>query len=154
MPSMGSLVDSTQPWKQSANMEGKSVEITSIKTTERSSHHGAAEMKRIRLGTTRLRIQTLASLSGLRIWRCHELWCWSQTRLRSGVAVAVVQAAATALIRPLAWETSGCRGYSPIKTKDKRQKKKPLRENRVKSRTKHNTMFKGCGIISKVLTDW
>ena len=25
----------------------------------------------------------LASLSGLRIWHCHELWCRSQIRLRS-----------------------------------------------------------------------
>ena len=33
-----------------------------------------------------------ASLSGLRIWHCHGLWSRSQARLRSGVAVAVVQA--------------------------------------------------------------
>ena len=26
----------------------------------------------------------------LRIWHCHELWCRSQTQLRSGIAVAVV----------------------------------------------------------------
>ena len=31
-----------------------------------------------------------AWLSGLRIWRCHELWCRSQMRLGSRVAVAVV----------------------------------------------------------------
>ena len=31
-----------------------------------------------------------ASLSGLRIWRCCELWCRSQAQLGSGVAVAVV----------------------------------------------------------------
>ena len=29
-------------------------------------------------------------LSGLRIWRCCELWCTSQMRLRSRVAVDVV----------------------------------------------------------------
>ena len=29
-------------------------------------------------------------LSGLRIWRCPELWCTSQTWLGSAVAVAVV----------------------------------------------------------------
>ena len=34
----------------------------------------------------------LASLSGLRIWGCHKLRCRSQMWLRSGVAVAVVQA--------------------------------------------------------------
>ena len=35
-------------------------------------------------------VQSLASLSGLRIWRCRELWCRSQTWLRSHIAVAVV----------------------------------------------------------------
>ena len=39
----------------------------------------------------RTRVQSLASLSGLRIWYCHELWCGLQMWLRSGVAVAVVQ---------------------------------------------------------------
>ena len=29
------------------------------------------------------------SISGLRIWRCHELWCRLQKLLGSGVAVAV-----------------------------------------------------------------
>ena len=47
------------------------------------------QWKRIRLGTTRLRVQSLASLSGLRIRHCRELWCRSQTQLGSGVAVAV-----------------------------------------------------------------
>jgi len=32
---------------------------------------------------------SLASLSGLRIWHCRELWCGSQTRLGSRVAVAL-----------------------------------------------------------------
>ena len=43
---------------------------------------------RIRLGTMRLRVQSLPLLSGLRIRRCHELWYRLQTRLGSGVAVA------------------------------------------------------------------
>ena len=46
--------------------------------------------KRIRLGTMRLQVRSLASLSGLRIWCCHELWCGSQTWLGSCVAMAVV----------------------------------------------------------------
>ena len=49
-----------------------------------------AQQKQIRLGTVRLRVQSLASLSGLRARRCRELWCRSQPRLGSGVAVAVV----------------------------------------------------------------
>ena len=48
-----------------------------------------AQWKQIQLGTVGLGVRSLASLSGLRIWRCRELWC---------------RPAATALIRPLAWE--------------------------------------------------
>ena len=48
------------------------------------------QQKLIRLGTGRLQVQSLASLSGLRIRHCGELWCRLQTQLRSGIAVAVV----------------------------------------------------------------
>ena len=48
------------------------------------------QQKWIWLGTMRVRVRSLASLSGLRIWHCHELWCRLQTRLGSDVAVAVV----------------------------------------------------------------
>ena len=48
------------------------------------------QWKRIQLGTMRLRVQFLASLSGLRTWHCHELWCRLQTWLGSGVAVDAV----------------------------------------------------------------
>ena len=53
-----------------------------------------AQWKQIRLGTMRLQVQSLASLSGLRIQRCRELWCRQQTWLGSGVAVAVAVAVA------------------------------------------------------------
>ena len=49
-----------------------------------------AQPKGIQLGIMRLRVRSLALLSGSRIRRCPELWCGSQTQLRSGVAVAVV----------------------------------------------------------------
>ena len=49
-----------------------------------------AQRKQIQLGTMRLQVQSLAWLRGLRIWCCHELWCRSQMRLGSGVAVALV----------------------------------------------------------------
>ena len=48
------------------------------------------QWKQIRLGNMRFLVQPLASLCGLRIQRCHKLWCKSQTWLRSGVAAAVV----------------------------------------------------------------
>ena len=50
------------------------------------------------------RVRSLASLCGLRIKHCRELWCRLQTRLGSGVAVALAKAGATILIRPQAWE--------------------------------------------------
>ena len=49
-----------------------------------------AQRKRIWLASMRTQVRSLASLSGLRIWRCRELWCGSQTWLGSCVAVAVV----------------------------------------------------------------
>ena len=49
-----------------------------------------AQQKPILLGTMRLQVPSLAPLIGLRIRRCYELWYWSQTRLRYGIAVAVV----------------------------------------------------------------
>jgi len=39
-----------------------------------------------------MRVRSLALLSGLRMRCCREPWCRSKTRLRSGIAVAAVQA--------------------------------------------------------------
>ena len=51
-----------------------------------------AQRKQIQLGAMRWWVQSLAWLSGSRIWHCRELWHMSQTRLGSGVAVAVAVA--------------------------------------------------------------
>ena len=48
-----------------------------------------AQGKWIWLVSMRMQVGSLASLSGLMIWYCYELWCRSQTHLGSGVAVAV-----------------------------------------------------------------
>ena len=45
--------------------------------------------KGTRLVSMRIQVQSLASLSELRIRHCHDLWCRLQIQLRSGVAVAV-----------------------------------------------------------------
>ena len=57
-------------------------------TCSRSSYRGTAET--IQIGTMRLRVRSLASLHGLRIQRCLELWCRLQMRLGSGIAMALV----------------------------------------------------------------
>ena len=54
-----------------------------------------------------MQIWSLASLSGLRIWHCHKLWCRLQMRLRSGIAVAVTQACSSSH-SALCCETSIC----------------------------------------------
>ena len=54
--------------------------------------HMVAQQKQFRVGTMRLQVRSLASLSGLRIQHCHELWCRSQMWLRSCIAVAVARA--------------------------------------------------------------
>ena len=62
------------------------------------------QRKSIRLGTMRIWVQSLASLSGLRIQHCCELWC---------------RPAAAAPIRPLAWELPYAEGAALEKTKTK-----------------------------------
>ena len=71
-----------------------------------------------------MQIQSLASLSGLRIQHCLELWCKSQMRLRSRPTLLWLwgRLVATAPIRPLAWERPYATGAALEKAK--RQKKK------------------------------
>ena len=52
--------------------------------------HLVAQQKRIRLGTMRLQVRSLASLSGLKIQLCQELQYKSQMWLGFHVAMAVV----------------------------------------------------------------
>ena len=58
----------------------------------------------------RTQVPSLASLNGLRIWYCRELWCGSQMWLGSGVAVA------------LAWEPPYAAGVAQEKKKKERNK--------------------------------
>ena len=60
-------------------------------------------------------VHTLASLSGLRIRRCPELWCRSQPQLGSGVAVAVVEAGSCSSDWTPSLGTSICPMCSPKK---------------------------------------
>ena len=54
-------------------------------------------------------VRSLVSLSGLRIWCCHDLWYRSQMQLGARVAVAM---AAAAPIGPLAWEPQYAMGVA------------------------------------------
>ena len=56
----------------------------------RSFHRGLAVMNLARLASMSMWVGSLASLSGLRLWHCHELWYRFQMQLGSGIAVDVV----------------------------------------------------------------
>ena len=84
------------------------------------------------------RIWSLASLSGLRIQRCHEPWCRLQTWLGSHIAVAVVQARSYSSDQTPILGTSICFRYSPKRTKKEKKKKRrkqicPLRVKTCKN---------------------
>ena len=102
-----------------------------------------AQWLTIRLGTMRLRVRSLASLSGLRIWCCHELRCRLQTWLGSGVAVDVVQADGYSSHSTPSLGTSICCKYGPKKTHiPKKSKQGRQRVNLIfTSRIQNNEEF-------------
>ena len=69
-------------------------------------------------------VRALAQLSGLRIWRCHELWYRLQTWL--GSRVTLVQAGSYSSNSTPSLGTSICHGCSPKKT----QKEKKISEKK------------------------
>ena len=94
--------------------------------------------KRIPLGTMKLWVQSLAFLSGLRIWHCCELWCRSQTRwLVSCISVAVVQANSCSSYLTPSLGTSICHECGPKKQKQKQ--KKTIKQNKKKKQARDIT---------------
>ena len=75
-----------------------------------------AQWKRIWLVSMRMQVQTLASLSGLRIWHCCDLRYRLQTWLRSGTAMLASSCSSDSTP---SLGTSICRGFSPKKDKTK-----------------------------------
>ena len=67
----------------------------------------------------RTQVRSLATLSRLRIWRCHELWYRSQMWLRSHIAVAVAWAGTYSSDSTRSLGTSICPGYGLKKKKKK-----------------------------------
>ena len=103
------------------------------------------QQKLIRLETMRLQVQSLALLSGLRIWHCCELWCRSQIWLRSRVAVALAQAGSYSSDSTPSLGTSICRRCSPKSKKTKAQKwqKDKKRKKKRKKKKKENRLEGG-----------
>ena len=81
-----------------------------------------AQQYQTQLAFMRMQVPSLASLSGLRIQRCRELWCRSRTRLGSGIAVAMVQAGSCSSNSIPSLGTSMYPGCSKKNPKNKKQK--------------------------------
>ena len=83
-----------------------------------------AQRKQIQLETMRLWVQSLALLSRLRIWHCHELW-YIGRRLGSDLLLLWLwcRPAAVAPIRGLAWEPPYAMG---VALKSKKRKKNQI----------------------------
>ena len=64
----------------------------------------------------------MVSLSGLRIWRCRELWWVTDVAQIPHCFGPGGRPAATALIRPLAWETPYAAGAALEKAKSQKKK--------------------------------
>ena len=70
-------------------------------------------------------VYSLASLSGLRMWCCCELWCRSQIRLGFYVAVAVVRAGSYS--SDLTPSLGLLLGFHMLESSPKKQKNKKLK---------------------------
>ena len=92
-----------------------------------------AQQKQIRLGTMGLRVRSLASLSGLSIWHCCELWCRSRCSLDLALLWLCCRPAATAPIKPLAWEPP----YAADATLKRQKTKKTRKKKKERERESH-----------------
>ena len=91
----------------------------------------------------RMWFQSLASLSGLRIWHCRELWCRLQMWLGSHVAVAVAVAQVSSCSSDSAPSlgTSMCHWCDPQKKKNVRIKFSRAKTNKKKNPPKTKINF-------------
>ena len=83
----------------------------------------------------RMRVPSLALLSGLRIGCCLELWHRAQKRLGSCVAVAVAVAGSYSSDSAPSLGTPMFHGCGPKKKKEKKKKKKKRGKKKEKGRT-------------------
>ena len=113
------LADTTYQYPPNWGSFEKLLACTLQKHQEQCSYHGSATTN-LR-ASMRTQVWSLASFSGLRTRPCHELWCRSQTQLRSGVAVAVVSARGCSFDSTPRRKTSMNRRCSPKKKKDRKK---------------------------------
>ena len=96
------------------------------------------QWKQIQPVSMRMWVWSLASLSGLRIWHCCELWCSSQKLLGSCFGVAVVYSGSCSSYSTPAWETPCTTGVSL-----KKQNKTKQNKTKTKKKERMTHMYEG-----------
>ena len=100
---------------------------------------------------------SLASLSGLRIWHSHELWCRLQTQLGSCIAVAGHSSSYSSNSTP-SLGTSICCRCSPKKKKKKKRSQNPAMEEtsigQWASRLSERRQILSCGLGLVLQRHW
>ena len=86
-------------------------------------------VQRTQLVSRRMQVRSLASLSGLRIQHCLELWGRSRHSLDPVLLWLWCRLAAAAPIGPLAWELTYW--VQPYKAKKKKKKKKKTQKKKL-----------------------
>ena len=87
------------------------------------------------LASMRTWVQSLALLSGLRIWYCHKLQCRSKMWLSSCIAVAVMQASSYISNLICSLGASRCHRCDLTKKKDELPRYKPCAEGNAVEET-------------------
>ena len=95
------------------------------------------QWKKIRLVSMRIRVRSLALLSGSGIGHCPELWCRSQMLLDPALQWLWCRQAAVAPVQPLAWKLPCARDVALKKGKTNKQKKAKRKKE------KENTVLRG-----------
>ena len=94
--------------------------------------------------SVRMWVQSLALLSGLRIWCCHKLWCRSQMQRSLDLALLWLwqKSAAAAPIQSLVWELPCAAGTAIEREGEKKKAIKPRTSTSYKSKDLLN--WKAC----------
>ena len=126
------MTSNRQSWYFQKNQikveEYENMRLTSPTNTSKVHLHGVsvvAPQKQTQLASRRRQLQSMASLSGLRIWHCPEVWCRLPWGLDPTSLWPWSRLASVALIWPLAWELPYTTAAAiKRKTKQTNQKKK------------------------------
>ena len=109
-----------------------------------------AQWKRIRLVSLRMRVQSLASLSGLRIWPRAVVYVGRRRGSDPALLWLWCRPGAVALIRPLVWEFPYAIGTFLKKKKKEKKRKKEKEEiklNKNKGKTLGTCKFSILGVL-------